>query len=334
MVTLTADQAGTEQAQGASVALPKLVKVYPTLNLAFYQAGPAAGRLWYLMRAYDEAIHSGRGWLPVNTLYTLFGRGNGSGQPGGPWGIYGRRRLRQLLGEGEELGLWHRDRRGRLWLHAPHNVSEALGCGKLGGRPVYLPTAGLLGGIKLVRAHFYASWESGRRHDAPTSRATLEAVTGVPERTQRHYDQLLGRQSQTNIVVTDVAYTPESRQDATWHNGRNVLCFVDWKGKRGGEKRAEYIARRLPSTRDRCHEPAPKGRLRKHNRRITLVKNTAPGHAAEVVQVYHSSGQAAAAAFNRAPELVHFYPDGRALLPTTATPARLVATQLWGALWA
>lgn len=316
------EQGITQAHEARPVALPQLVKSYPTLNVALYHAGPAAGRVWYLARAYDEA---GRGWLFVEELRALLT------DEASPWRVYTWRRLRQLLGQGERLGLWQRDELGRLWLHGPAKVANELGCGRLRGRPVYLPTSGLLEGIALVRAHFYASYEDGRPEPAPMSRAALQSLTGIPERTQREYDELLGRESQINIVVTDEAYTQAARQEAAYERG-HALCFVDWTGRRGGDERAEYLALRLPSTRERCLSQAPKGRQRKHNARINLVTNPALGNAANVVQVYHSGAEAAAAAFNRNPEHVHYYPEARALRPTAATPARLVGAQLWGQL--
>ena len=53
-----------------------------------------------------------------------------------------------------------------------------------------------------VRAHFYASFHSGRAmSNNPVSRASLRELTGVPERTQLAYEKAVKLQPRRNLAV-------------------------------------------------------------------------------------------------------------------------------------
>jgi len=142
----------------------------------------AAGRVWLLLRALDEA---GRGMVSLDDARAaLTGRGS-------PLRLCGWRRLRQLLAAGEGVfwvredgsrGAGRQGRRGershsdasfspapplprspaRLRLLGPARVAAALGVARLVNRPVGLPAAVLLGSIGDARAHLYAAFHSGR----------------------------------------------------------------------------------------------------------------------------------------------------------------------------
>ena len=170
----------------------KTVTVYPSLLLAMLkQNQEAAGRVYLLLRYLDKA---GRGWLPVAEIREQLTR------KGSPLKVIGWRRLRQLLHQGEGV-FWERDREGRLWLRSALKIALELDCNRLKGKRVDLPIKTLLGGIGEVRAHFYASFHSGRTAANPISRQTLESITGLSPRTQRDYDRIANVQRQRNLAV-------------------------------------------------------------------------------------------------------------------------------------
>ena len=73
--------------------------------------------------------------------------------------------------------------------------------GPMNRREALAAVSALLGGIRQVRAHFYASYHSSRRESNPISREVLRELTSVPERTQREYEQAADVACQRNIAV-------------------------------------------------------------------------------------------------------------------------------------
>lgn len=142
---------------GAPIARhPSSVKVYPDIALGMLRREQAAtGRVWLLLRAIDA---DGRGWLAADETRAVLC------DIESPLRLCGRRRLRQLLAQGEGL-FWQRDGRDRIWLRGPARVAAGLGVARLGSRPIDVPTATLLGGIGDVRAHLYATFHSGRARE-------------------------------------------------------------------------------------------------------------------------------------------------------------------------
>src|SRR5690606_38158976 len=122
------------------------------------------------------------------------------------------------------------------------------GVERLSGRPVALPVEALCGGIGDVRAHFYASFHSGRADGEamPIARATLEAVTGVPPRTQREYEERVGASVRENYAIGEEK-TEDTHQERAWQHGRAVFVLKDRNGIHG-EKGAEYVAWQLPNS--------------------------------------------------------------------------------------
>ncbi|HET6444389.1 MAG TPA: hypothetical protein VFI27_07380, partial [candidate division Zixibacteria bacterium] len=167
-------ESGKQNIRRSSSPNEELVKVYPSLAQAMLQAELAApGRVYWLLKHLDT---QGKGWLSVDDIRFHLTNKQSSLR------VCGWRRLRQILNQGEDF-FWARDRVGRLWINGPAKVAQALGCNRLKGKPIALPIAVLLGGIKEVRAHFYASFHSGRHTNNPISREALRELTGVAERT-------------------------------------------------------------------------------------------------------------------------------------------------------
>jgi hypothetical protein len=171
-----------------------------------------------------------------------------------------------------------------------------LGVERLSGRPVALPLSVLLRGIGDVRAHLYASFHSGRRHNKPISRRTLEEISGVPARTQRQYEEIAGITSRRNIAIGE-KYTLESVQKRAWLHGTASFDFIDHHGRQGPEKR-HYIAWHLPNSYQGCHDQAARGRMRKINREIDLVNKRAQGNGLRD-HLFHPDGAAAGKAYGR-----------------------------------
>ena len=159
-----------------------LIKIYPAIALGILRAErAAAGRLWLLLRHLDV---TGRGMVTVAEARAALTTKDS------PLRLCGRRRLRQLIAEGEgvfwarEQGREPADDRGRqttgdrppttdhrpltserLRLLGPARVAAALGVRRLVGRPVGLPVAALLGSIGDARAQLYATFHSGRSRE-------------------------------------------------------------------------------------------------------------------------------------------------------------------------
>jgi hypothetical protein len=270
------------------------VKLYPDIALGMLRQEQApAGRIWLLLRAMDA---QGRGWLYVDDVRALLTR------KGAQFRVCGWRHLRNLLHDGEGL-FWHRDKE-RIWLHSAANVAISLEVARLTGRPVALPVEVLLKGIGTVRAHFYASFHSGRKHDNPVSRATLEDISGVNAPVQRYYEKATGVRKQRNLAVGE-QYTDQNVQNRAWHHGSAVFDFIDHHGRQGPEKR-HYVAWWLPNSYEGCHQNCPKGRMKKINRQIALVKNGRRGTVCRT-RLFHHDGAGAAKAHRRSDGTIDMY---------------------------
>lgn len=104
--------------------------------------------------------------------------------------VCGWRQLRSLLRQGQGV-FWDREK-SVIWLRSTLKDAATLCVSRLSGRPVELPVAVLCGEVGEIRAHFYASFHSGRRTldgeaqtAAPVARVTLAEVISVPLRTQQ-----------------------------------------------------------------------------------------------------------------------------------------------------
>ena len=274
------------------------VKLYPDIALGMlHKELTAAGRIWLLLRYLDG---DGRGWLPIDFIQENLTTKNSDLR------VCGRRQLRNLLKQGGGV-FWDRDK-DKVWLKSAAKVAAALEVERLTGRPVELPLHVLLGGIRQVRAHFYASFHSGRKSANPISRSRLEEITNVPERTQRLYERTAGVTSRPNIAVGR-RYTTKEVQEQAWLRGRATFEFIDVDGKQGPAGR-RYVAWRLPNSYQGCHEFSPKGRQKKINNRLNhqtdLVTLGAQGNGLDcedsrqrVDRLFHSNGLEAGKAYNR-----------------------------------
>lgn len=276
---------------GCQVEFSSNVTHYPSLGFAVCRSRQSTSyRVWLLSRHLDT---DGRGWIGIKTLRA-------------EW-PFSWRRLRQILNDGQDsFWNWNKDQE-RLWLFGVVQVARQLRVNKLKGRPVLLPVSILFGGIGVFRAHLYASWHSGR-NQSPITRTKQEELSGISERTQRHYCRVAGIRRQKNIVVGET-FSQTAFQECAWRYGRGAFKFTDRQGKlgRAGES---YVAHNMPNTYIGPHRQTAKGRQRKVNRKLKdLVIKRAQGNISETVnRLYYSDGRAAIRAYNRVPYIDAHWP--------------------------
>jgi len=282
-----------------------------------------AGRIWLLLRTIDK---EGRGWLQLEQVREQLTTTKS------PLRVCGWRQLRNLLQQGKGV-FWERDKE-RIWLTSVAKVATALGVSRLNGRPVSLPVEILLGGVGQVRAHFYATFHSGRRENNPISRSKLKDITHVPERTQRLYEQKAGVTVQPNFAVGS-RYSTEQAQERSWRHGRALFEFIDHHGKQGPAG-GRYVAWRLPNSYEGNHKPCPRGRQKKINQQIDLVNLGAQGNdlldepsISPRQRLYHQSGQGAGKAYNRDGTVDAYWSPGRGRSRTCPTSLwQVIPTQM------
>lgn len=291
-----------ENAARPSVLVPTIT-VHPTvLQTVLKQQLEAPARIYFLLRHLDT---QGQGWLAVATAREQLTR------KAARLRVCGWRRLRQLLGRGEGL-FWRRDRQGRLWLTGLPKLAAKLGVARVTGLPVEIPLNALLGGIQRVRAHFYATFHSGR-NDTPITRAKLVEMTGVPERTQRAYDRCAGVERQRNLAIGP-RYTPETAEEQGWRRGKGAFVFIDTQGQQGAPRR-RYVAWHLPNSYAGPHARRSKACRKRLNRQLAdlLHKGTTGNDEQRVERVFWRQG--AAVWQRRQPHgLDAYWPQGEPLL--------------------
>jgi hypothetical protein len=290
------------------------------------QGMAAPGRIWLLLRLLDR---DGQGWLALEQIQEHLCHKKSELR------VCGRRQLRNLLRQGQDI-FWQRGK-SRIWLRSAARVAVALEVDRLRGRPVTLPVPVLLRGMGQVRAHFYATFHSGRAATAqdgpgtPVNRTTIQKITAVPARTQRLYEQRTGVESRSNMAVGE-RLTNSDWQERAWLHGRATFPFTDTKGHHGPAG-GRYVAWRLPNSYSGPHALGPRGRMKKINRQIDLVNSRVQGNdlgrpsqidgQRAVDRLFHSDGQSAGRAYNRDRSKDRYWPAGR---------PRPGSTRLWRVL--
>ena len=244
------------------------IRLYPSLALGMLKAGQeAAGRLWLLLRYLDR---EGRGCLRIDIIKKHLCQKSSNLR------LCGKRQLRNLLRAGQGV-FWQRDKT-RVWLRSLPRAAARLGVAKLRGRPVALPVSVLLGGIGGVRAHFYASFHSGRdrgeaQPGSPIARATLETVTGVPGRSQRAYEAQLQVEVRANYAIGERIEDHTISQEQAWAHGQALFVLTDARGYQG-KRGQRYHAWQLPNSYRGPHACTGRGRQKHLNRHITQLHQT------------------------------------------------------------
>ena len=134
-----------------------------------------------------------------------------------------------------------------MWLFgAARTAAYVLEVERLTGKPVALPLSAITESIGTFKAHLYGAWHSGRKTTNPISRKVQENITGVPERTQRHYCKIAKVERKSNIAIGR-KHTPLNVEEAAWQHSRAVFDFIDSQGKQG-RKGGHYLAWHLPNS--------------------------------------------------------------------------------------
>jgi hypothetical protein len=203
-------------------------------------------------------------------------------------------------------------------------IAAALGVSRLFSPPVALPINVLLKRIGSVRAHFYASFHSGRIHSSnhgkPIARATLRELSAVCSKTQLLYETRAGVKRKFNYAVGGAVSSNEIHEHA-WKHGRALFFFTDRKGLLGAAGQS-YTAWQLPNTYVGPHERQPKGRRNRINRELADLfqkgmtgNDRCPRKSDTPVlglaeKRYFNSGSTAVTAFNRDPDDDLYWPTG------------------------
>ena len=304
-----APNAEPSPAEPSQDPVAETVRLYPDVGLAILREDQAAaGRIWLLLRHLDR---DGRGWISLSQARKqLTGRRS-------PLRVCGWRQLRNLLARGDGL-FWKRDplpaADGRIWLRSVARVAASLEVDHLRTRPVALPVAALLKTIGVVRAHFYASFHSGRSEEAPIARSTLRRLSSVSRRTQQQYERRAGVKLQQNYAIGP-PLASSAAQERAWRQGRACFPFIDRKGNQA-EVGATYLAWQLPNSYTGPHAPAARGRQKQINRKLVDLfmkgitgngKNAVDGKpasqgTASPRKCFFGNGQAAVRGYSRNPE--------------------------------
>lgn len=277
----------------------RTIKLYPDLAVAARKAGQAA--VMRLLLLLHDADTNRRGWLEVEAI-----REATEGK-----GIMTWRRARQLLQQGRGAFWTYEEERDRYWIHGPARLASSLNLGRLTGRPVQLPYEVLTSGMGDFNATVHAAWlDSRKKKGNPKSQETIEEITGVPARTQRHYCQVASVDRVRNMAIGKPKTNTNIHNEAHKH-GRAWFIFVDRKGKQG-KPGAVYNAWMLPNSYQGATQLAPMGRQRKTNRKIKdLVKIQARGNDdRSVKKLFYPNGKDAAAKYGRDHSQDVFFPLG------------------------
>jgi hypothetical protein len=281
-----------------------MISLHPDLALGMLrQEKTSSGRIWLLLRTIDV---DGRGWVSSGVARERLTSKSSSLR------VCGWRQLRNLLAQGEDV-FWLRDKE-RIWLRSVAKVAAALGVQRLAGHPVAIDASVLTQGIGLVRAHFYASFHSGRiiksgrgRHESmPISRKTIKSLCHISRRTQRNYERRADVQCRQNYSIGPQAKT-EDEQEIAWKRGQAVFHLTDRKGKQGSSGKT-YVAWQLPNNYFGPHAHRPRGRQKRINQELAdLFTQGMTGNGKQMVvsdrvshtKRFYANGRQAAKAYNR-----------------------------------
>jgi hypothetical protein len=274
-----------ERGDSRTISADGTITFYPDIGLAMLREELAGiGRIWLLLRHADL---DGKGWLSVAQARALLTK------KGAPLRVCGWRQLRNLLRAGQGI-FWERDK-VRIWLRSVPKVAVALGVARIENRPIALPITSLLNGIGSVRAHFYASFHSGRQdltRSKPIARATLTQLSGVGRDSQRSYERQTRTVAKPNFAIGQTA-TVDARQAACWQHGNRVFTLTDLKGRQGAQGK-KYLAWQLPNSYRGTHHQQARGLKRRINRQLAdLLTHGATGNDEPLrMQRYFESGAA------------------------------------------
>ena len=284
--------------RSSELQLAANVKLYPNIGLAALQANQAPYlRLWLVMRLQDPM---GAGNCDLAALRAFLSR-KSCKLAGLGW-----ENVRKLLRKGNGR-YWQLETRngklnctGQAFIKGNAKVAALLGVKRLTNKPVTIPISSLRS-IGRFKAALYDAWHSGRQKSKPISRQVQRQLTGIPERTQRHYCREADIKRQANIAIGN-RYNQESAQDAAWQH-QGAFEFYDHLGYQG-KRQSAYNAWHLPVSHTGTLSQAAYGSQRKINRYLVdlAVKGNAQSVAGErlenVDKVFFDDAKQAGKAYN------------------------------------
>ena len=218
------------------LGLPTHLEVYPEIAAAALKAGLENALVsWSLFRVADR---DGRGYIERPDAHQILEASRG----------VQARQTRRLLQEGDP-GWWTTDRQERLWLPGPATVAEHLGLAFL-GRPHLVPLSDLCAGRAQRRAALEATLYRTDAQGHPLSRRRVRELTGVPESTQRRYENQYGHARVVDPVHTHLTHiTADAAKSAIAHEYSDRGAYLGGSGdlmRRHADRR--QATRHLPGS--------------------------------------------------------------------------------------
>lgn len=248
-----------------------IFRAYPAINVAATEQKRIAElRVWYAARFIHNQAGMTVGNIGVDELESAICDKESL------YYFFSKRRLQTILKKGQ--GEFWEVNNDRVYFKNPAKIAYLLNTNLYGFR-LDIPFL-LLTTHSTARAAFYRSYEDGRRNNDPLSRQRQEEVSGVPSRTQRHYDAQLGAKEIENFLVAHLDGKPAEynkynleRVRLALGDDRPLYSWTDKKGKLGvtGKK---YIKYPIASNRTRTFKKSSgPGALRKWKKKLThLIK--------------------------------------------------------------
>jgi len=215
------------------------MKFYPEIVLAVMRSNKPTGgvRLFCIAKHYDN----GNGHIPVDEFKAYAKRYLG----------IGKSRFNRWMREALRLGIVKRSG-NVITLRSWGNAAVAVGVQNPFSNPVEM------GVMKIVNdgwgAWVWAAYLK-RHENKPISRATLEKLTGVPERTQRHYEAEANVSNHANYG--DFGFPEENPNEAITEETNGWFWYAGRIKKRLGNSR-------IVNGVETCN----RGRTKQHNRKI------------------------------------------------------------------
>ncbi len=168
-------------------------------------------------------------------------------------------------------------------------------------------------GIGTVRAHFYASFHSGRtsitsgkQEAKPIARETIKKLCNISRHTQRKYEKIARVGKHHNFAIGPQA-NPTNLKHLAWQKGQALFQLTDQKGKQGPPG-ITYLAWQLPNQYFGPHTHQPRGQQKRINRKLAdLFTKGMTGNGEDMVESngiirskrFYGNGRMAVKAYNQ-----------------------------------
>ena len=181
--------------------IPDYVDIFPEIAQAALRGGEEQRAAdWSLLRAADE---QGSGRLPRLTARRTLEQGR----------LLSERDARRHLRNGD--GRWWTLDQQYVWPRGPVRVAEALGIDRL-SQPHRIPVTDLQHGTACLRAALAATAYRTDEYGRPLSRRRVRELTGVPESTQRRYENKHGHAATVEAVHVELTHVTGAATTQAW----------------------------------------------------------------------------------------------------------------------